>query len=134
MKLALKIGVIILAVILLIVIVLFIMFQINVGKIKKIVSADMENIKEVDLSNVDDGIYKGSYKAHLMEVELNVEVKDHKIVKIEITKQESGPGYEGRAVIDRIIDAQSIIEVDAKTGATGSSSAILLAVQNALNK
>ena len=65
-------------------------------------------------------------------MELEVEVKDNKIDKINIIKQRSGPGYEGRQVINRIIEEQSL-KVDANTGATGSSSSIILAVDKALH-
>ena len=128
MKKGFKIAGIIVAV----VIAFLIYFQVHYIKMVKTGEAVIEFISEVDLSNVDDGVYSGSYSSFLVLVELEVEVKDNKIDKINIIKQRSGPGYEGRQVINRIIEEQSL-KVDANTGATGSSSSIILAVDKALH-
>lgn len=88
-------------------------------------------INDVDLTKIADGVYAGEFGDFLVDVKLEVTVKDHKIEKIEITKQRAGPGYEAVETIDRILDAQSP-KVDVVTGATGSSRSIMIAVQSAL--
>jgi uncharacterized protein with FMN-binding domain len=88
-------------------------------------------IRDIDLTQIADGIYNGEFGDFLADVELKVTIKDHKIEKIEIIKQRAGPGYEAIETIDQILDAQSP-KVDMVTGATGSSRSIMIAVQSAL--
>lgn len=96
--------------------------------VKRIESVE---IMDVDLTQIANGVYTGEFGDFLVDVQLEVTVKDHKIEKIEIIKQRSGPGYEAIETVDRIIDAQSP-KVDVVTGATGSSRSIMIAVQSAL--
>lgn len=88
-------------------------------------------IRDVDLTQIADGVYTGEFGDFLVDVELEVTVKEHQIKKIDITKQRAGPEYEAIETIDRIIEAQSP-KVDVVTGATGSSRSIMIAVQTAL--
>lgn len=88
-------------------------------------------IGKIDLGQIEDGVYAGEFGEFLVHVALEVTVKDHMITDITITEQRSGPGYEAHEMIERIIRAQSL-DVDAVTGATGSSTCIKIAVQNAL--
>ncbi|UCD06460.1 MAG: FMN-binding protein [candidate division WOR-3 bacterium] len=88
-------------------------------------------ISDVDLAQIVDGVYAGGFGDFLVDVQLEVTVKDHKIKKIEIIKQRAGPGCETIETIDRILDAQSP-KVDVVTGAIGSSRSIMIAVQSAL--
>jgi len=96
--------------------------------VKRIESVE---IMDVDLTQIANGVYTGEFGDFLVDVQLEVTVKDHKIEKIEIIKQRSGPGYEAIETVDRIIDAQ-LPKVDVVTGATGSSRSIMIAVQSAL--
>lgn len=88
-------------------------------------------VEDVDLAQIADGVYHGEFGDFLVDVKLEVTVKDHQITKIEITEQRAGSGYEATETVERIIAAQSP-KVDAVTGATGSSRCIMLAVQAAL--
>jgi uncharacterized protein with FMN-binding domain len=88
-------------------------------------------IMDIDLAQIDDGVYPGEFDDFLVAVKLNVTVKEHQITKIEMVEQRAGKGYEALETIDRIIDAQSP-KVDMVTGATGSSRSIMIAVQDAL--
>jgi uncharacterized protein with FMN-binding domain len=88
-------------------------------------------IKDVNLAQIEDGVYAGEFGDFLVNVQLEVTVQEHRITGIKITDQRSSGGHEGLEVIDRIIKAQSP-KVDAVTGATGSSRCIMIAVQNAL--
>ena len=109
-------------------------FKSNFEKMKLQVDSDYRALQQdVDLSTIEDGTYEGNYESFVLGVTLSVTVKDHAITDITISEQKSGNGYQGRAVIERIIAAQSL-KVDARTGATGSSSVIILAVDRALRK
>jgi uncharacterized protein with FMN-binding domain len=90
-------------------------------------------IEDIDLKKIENGVFSGSYSEFLVSVDLDVTVKDHKIVNIEIKDQRSGPGYEATQMLDRVIKAQSL-KVDAVAGATGSSKIILLAIKQALTE
>ena len=92
---------------------------------------DSAVIEDVDLTLIEDGVYPGEFGEFLVDVKLEVTVKDHEITAIEITEQRAGPGYEALETVDRIIEAQSP-NVDVVSGATGSSKSIMIAVEKAL--
>jgi uncharacterized protein with FMN-binding domain len=90
-----------------------------------------ERIERVDLSRIPDGAYEGRFDEFLVGIHLTVQVADHRITAVEVLSQKSGKGYEALETIDRVIAAQSL-DVDAVSGATGSSKVILIAIQQAL--
>jgi uncharacterized protein with FMN-binding domain len=96
------------------------------------VDLDAITINNPDLSIVADGNYRGNSRVGPVRVSLDVTVKNRAISSIEIIKHFNGRGKKAEALIPRIIEAQSL-EVDVVSGATGSSKAILKAVENALN-
>jgi uncharacterized protein with FMN-binding domain len=86
------------------------------------------------LSNKADGTYRGEYALPKTPVKviLNVRLENEKIMGIEIVKHLCSPiGKKAEKITDRIIKKQSL-DVDAVTGATGSSKAIIKAVEAAL--
>jgi len=90
--------------------------------------------KMPDLTIKTDGIYRGSYDltGTPVDVTLDVTIKDHKITGIKIVKHACSPiGKKAETIIDQIITKQNL-DVDAVSGATGSSIAIKKAVENAL--
>jgi uncharacterized protein with FMN-binding domain len=88
-------------------------------------------VKSPDLSKIADGTYQGKSKVGPVRVTLDVTVKDKVISSIEIVRHFNGRGKKAEAIVPEIIAAQSL-DVDVVSGATGSSKAILLAVENAL--
>ena len=110
-------------------VVAFIFFRMRYNRMVDVI--DSVELTSIDLEQIDDGVYRGAFGEFLVSVTLDVTVKDHEITGIEIVEQNSGPGYDAHEVIDRIIQAQSP-DVDAVTGATGSSKCIMIAVHNAL--
>jgi uncharacterized protein with FMN-binding domain len=81
-----------------------------------------------------DGVYRGNYdlKGSPVRVILDVTVQDEKITAIKIIRHFCSPiGRKAERIIDQIIEKQDL-GVDAVSGATGSSKAILKAVENAL--
>ena len=104
-------------------------FLMDVNAYQKEIAA-ME-IQDIDLSNVPDGTYEGSYDADLIQVKVAVEVKDHNITNIELLQHENGKGGPAEAVIPKVIEAQSL-QVDAVSGATNSSKVILKSIEIAI--
>jgi uncharacterized protein with FMN-binding domain len=94
------------------------------------------NLKDIvitspDLYKIASGVYRGSSKVGPVRVTLDVTVKDHAMTSIEIIRHFNGLGKKAEAIVPGIIAAQNL-EVDTISGATGSSKAILKAVENAL--
>ncbi len=97
------------------------------------ITTEAAKVTDVDLSEIPNGDYRGSFGEFLVHIDLEVSVADHRISSIDIIEQKCGPGYEATGTVDRIIAAQSP-RVDAITGATGSSYSIMIAVYRALTE
>lgn len=91
-------------------------------------------INEVNLSSLSDGMYNGKYNAGRWTNEMNVTIKDHKIIKIEVVKDVtfSLPKVT-EAIISEVLEKQNT-NVDVISGATVTSKAYLKAIENALKK
>jgi uncharacterized protein with FMN-binding domain len=118
------------------VIIILIIFVLIVGYIK--VQSDLKEltaleIQDVDLSQIEDGYYEGSYNVFPIAVEVNVYVKNHEIIDIKILKHTNGQGGSAEKITEHIMKLQSL-DVDAISGATYSSKIIIKAVENALEK
>ena len=90
--------------------------------------------KMPDLQLIADGVYNGEYNLSStpIKVTLEVTVLNRQITKINMIKHICSPiGKKAERIIDQVITAQSL-DVDVVSGATGSSKAILKAVENAL--
>ena len=90
--------------------------------------------KMADLTQIADGTYRGKYDVSgtPVKVTLDVIVQNSNIIKIVIVKHFCSPiGKKAEKITDTIIERQSL-DVDVVSGATGSSKAILKAVENAL--
>jgi uncharacterized protein with FMN-binding domain len=91
-------------------------------------------INEVDLSNIQGGSYKGDFSYGGFTYEVEVTVKEHRIENIAILKnRDSKHAKKAEGVVEKVLNAQSL-EVDAVTGATTTSKALLKAIENALKK
>lgn len=89
-------------------------------------------IKIINLANVSDGTYTGSYSSFPVSVTLEVTIQDHQITRITILKHDNGQGKPAEAIVNAVIEAQSL-QVDVISGATYSSKVILKALERALN-
>jgi len=88
-----------------------------------------------DLTLIEDGIYRSFYdlSSTPVKVTLDVTVQNNKITSIKIIDHRRSPiGKKAENIIDQIIELQ-ILDIDAVSGATASSKAILKAVENALS-
>jgi len=89
-------------------------------------------INSVDLRTIEDGTYIGSYY-YKDQVGATVEVivLNHTITEITITDHLYGLGKPAEAIINDVVDQQSL-DVDTVSGATSSSILILKAIESAL--
>ncbi len=91
-------------------------------------------INEIDLSLIDDGSYVGSYDVGRWANEILVEVSDHRITDIKITKSVTYEDQEQtQALLDKVMEEQSTM-VDAVAGATVTSKAYLKSIENAFSQ
>ena len=90
-------------------------------------------VEDPDLSKVEDGIYRGKIETMLVTAEVEVSVKNHKIISISIIKHENGKGKPAEAIVDAIVKDNST-DVELIAGATMSSLVIRAAVIEAVNK
>lgn len=88
-------------------------------------------ISDIDLGEITDGNYSGSYSAFPVAVEVDVMIEDHQIKEVMIIKHDNGQGKQAEDIIADVIEQQSL-DVDMISGATYSSKVILLAIEDAL--
>lgn len=83
-----------------------------------------------------DGTYTGDGQGFGGNIQVQITIADDTLTDIQIVsaeKEDSAYLSQGKAVIDRILEAQST-DVDTVSGATFSSTGILMAVEDALGK
>ncbi|MBU0765135.1 MAG: FMN-binding protein [Bacteroidetes bacterium] len=89
-------------------------------------------IEEVDLQKVSDGSYTGSYSYAGFSYKVVVVVGAHRITQINILQNRTtGKAKLAEDVIPAVVKEQKV-NVDAHTGATSTSKALLKAVEDAL--
>ncbi len=118
------------------ILILFLVF-IGVYSGIKTIQSNLERLQDLEIANVDltevvDGTYTGSYKVFPIMAEVKVTVKNHQLTAVELLKHQSGQGAPADIILDQIIEAQTL-KVDVISGATYSSKIILKAVENSLN-
>lgn len=113
---------------------LIIMFAFVVPKLEAgLNELDTLEFAPLNLSELDDGYYEGSFGAGIVSATVRVAVSGHEIKSIEIVKHNNGRGKPAEAITASVIENQSV-EVDVISGATYSSKVILKAIENALNR
>lgn len=91
-------------------------------------------INHVDLAQVKDGTYPGNFTYGGFTYEVVVTVLNHGIKNITITKnRNTSHAQKAEGVMSRILEQQKN-DVDAVSGATTTSKALLKAVENALEE
>ena len=130
MKKSVRILIIVLSIIVIFCIVGFVMFQSMQKGINDLLELEMTDI---DLTDIEDGDYIGTYQQLPVTVKVTVKIVNHDIISIEILKHDNGQGQSAELIINDIVEEDSIL-VDTVAGATISSKCIQLAVKNALNK
>lgn len=92
-------------------------------------------ISEVDLSRVPDGVYTGSFKSWRMTNEVEVTIKDHKIVAIRNVNQM--PDARSQNIVDKATEAilaKQSVKIDVISGASLNTRSFQKAVENALSR
>ena len=90
-------------------------------------------IKDVNLDNKEDGKYIGEFDADVISAKVEIEIKNKKIININILEHKSERGTPAYVITKKVVDAQNL-KVDTISGATNSSKVILKAIENALTK
>jgi len=93
----------------------------------------IRSLEQANVRNVADGTYNAAALGYNGSLEVAVTVVDAKITKVEVTKHQEKQFY---AALDdtpkQILDEQSILNIDATSGATITSQAIVNATTKAL--
>ena len=85
------------------------------------------------MNNIQDGIYDGQVETELIKVRVQVVVKDHQIMSIDILQHDNGFGDKANDIVNQMIK-ENDYRVDTISGATLSSQVIQSAVSQALKK
>ena len=86
---------------------------------------------DINLENVEDGIYRGECDVGYIYAKVEVEIKEGMIVSFDLLEHRNERGKRAESIIDDIMLKQKI-DVDAVSGATNSSNVIKKAIENAL--
>ncbi|MDR0502431.1 MAG: FMN-binding protein [Treponema sp.] len=89
-----------------------------------------------DLNGIADGAYRGGHdiKGTPVKVTLDVVMRNHAVSSVNIVRHSCSPiGKKAETLTGEIVKQQSL-DIDAVSGATASSKAILKAAENALQK
>ncbi len=88
----------------------------------------------LDLSRVPDGTYADSSLGYAGTVRLEVTVKGHRIEAIKVLQHQEKQFYSAFTdTVDQIIKSQGVRDIDATTGATWTSEAVINATARALS-
>ena len=86
----------------------------------------------VDLENLPDGVYKGSFKGGRFSNSVEVTVQDHRILDIKKIKPSGKTEKLYRQIYDKVIEEQSLA-IDAVSSASVTTNTALKAIENALS-
>ena len=117
-------------------VIILILIIIMVASCQEIMNKALSHIDEnpiVNVADVNDGSYIGKAETPLVNVEVNVSVKDKRIIDIVLLRHDNGKGKNAEAMIPEMIK-NNTSEVDIVSGATLSSKVIRAAVRNALSQ
>ena len=92
-----------------------------------------EGPPHIEIGDIPDGIYKGSYVVFPVNVVVEVSISSGMIKGIDILKHINGRGGPAEAITGDIIKQQTL-GVDTVSGATFSSLVILKAIEDALSE
>jgi uncharacterized protein with FMN-binding domain len=89
---------------------------------------------EIKITDVNDGQYNGYYDLDYVKVNVDVNVKNGKIIAINANQKNVTKQFKrAKEIVNQIIKTQTL-KIDAVSGATASSKAILKATEIALKK
>ena len=88
-------------------------------------------VGDVDLSQVADGVHRGTCDVGIVVATVDVTVADGAITAINIVRHDNGKGAPAESIVATVLTKQSL-DVNVIAGATYSSRVILKAIENAL--
>ena len=106
MKKAIKLIIVIVVVILIVILVASVMFSKRAKGMDEYVNKF--KISEVDLSEIENGLYTGAAEVGVVSVKVDVDVLDNEINNIKINKHFNGQGEPAEVIINDIIKNQSV--------------------------
>ncbi|GCF93208.1 hypothetical protein NRIC_10990 [Enterococcus florum] len=89
------------------------------------------SIAQVDPKGLPDGTYSGTAEIKPVVAKVDITIVEGKISDVQLIEHQTGLGKKAETLTSEIIEKQSL-QVDAVSGATMSSQAILKAAENAL--
>ena len=95
--------------------------------------ANRLSVKELDRASLKDGDTLGESTILPVSVKVQVTIKNHQIVDIDLLQHLNGLGKPAEAIIPMIIEQQSL-KIDTVSNATISSKCILKAVEAAVGE
>ena len=95
--------------------------------------ANRLSVNELDRVSLKDGDTLGEYTILPVSVKVQVTIKNHQIVDIDLLQHLNGLGKPAEAIIPMIIEQQSL-KIDTVSNATISSKCILKAVETAVGE
>ncbi len=101
-------------------------------------SEETEDAEAVDFSAIEfvDGVYQGAAEGFHGDIEVEVEVKDGELVRVDVLSEDETPDIGGVALeelVPAMVENQTV-DIDIKAGATWSSEGLINAVKDALSK
>jgi len=84
----------------------------------------------IEFKNLDDGNYSGHYDMNYVSVSLEFTIDNGMLTEIDLIEHKNGKGEPAEALLKEFIEKQTT-DVDVVSGATASSKAILLSMENA---
>lgn len=91
-------------------------------------------IREVDLSKLEDGTYAGSFHKGRWTYDVEVEVKDHRLVAVRNTNPRMRAQDDWNKQLERVMLERQTIRVDVVSGASINTKAFQKAVELALTQ
>lgn len=90
-------------------------------------------IREVDLAQVDDGVYTGAYHKGRWSYDVEVVVREHRIVAVKNKNERMKVASDWNAKAEAAIVERQAIDLDVISGATVNTKAFEKAVELALS-
>ena len=105
-------------------------YVINRKKLQLREAANLPYYK-IELSEIEDGIYRGKAETSFLHLELEIKVENHQIKEINVLQNDGIDGEKARPIIDQMI-AQNKIVVPAIKGAERGSLVYISCASTAL--
>ena len=90
-------------------------------------------VNDVNIENLPDGVYEGTFKDGRFTNSVEVTVKDGRITDVKGVKSPGSTEKLYKQIYDKVVEEQSLA-VDSVSGASITTKTVLKAIENALSK